>query len=578
MISGFQLDNIFHQIQTSILFNSPKSGNKWFDMLVLPLVIGIFGSLMNLVRMNYPYIINYVKDYFNNIKITSAKIDFEGTIHYLTYRTRVQLDLGMASFFYYIFKHIDEIEGLQYLRRIPDQQRDWDDTSDKECICPHIFEEFFIAQDKMIKLPSGLKIYPKIQNRTENDDAMTLNKQNNNIKSSIYGISVVYDKYDDNDKNMKYLLEHYKNLKDEYLEYRNNKINNNFQYVYMFSHKSDENVYFDKYSINNEPKHIEHIWFPEKKELINNIDHFIHNKDFYTNKGKPYRKVILAYGEPGCGKTSFLMALINMLKCSKLRYPRQLIHLKLDMLTRKDLMNILFKDTISVDNTSDTTVKIPFDRRIYYIEEIDGYKATHNRKNEEEITLDETDVNLTELLQFINNKDSRENSGGSENSGNSGNNGNNGNNEMDDVEIINNKLFNNHKNNDDKTNQLLKSIIGPMSSTVKGNDKLGIQDILEALDGIPSMKHGEIVFMTTNHIEKIDPALIRPGRVNHLIHFKKSNKDNTINQIEKYYDIKISSTLKTKIPTEKWTPAQIESVCDSSINLEEAVNKLIKVN
>ncbi len=40
----------------------------------------------------------------------------------------------------------------------------------------------------------------------------------------------------------------------------------------------------------------------------------------------------------------------------------------------------------------------------------------------------------------------------------------------------------------------------------------GISEILNALDGIV-FSHGRIIVMTTNHIEKLDPALLRPGRV-----------------------------------------------------------------
>ena len=36
--------------------------------------------------------------------------------------------------------------------------------------------------------------------------------------------------------------------------------------------------------------------------------------------------------------------------------------------------------------------------------------------------------------------------------------------------------------------------------------------MLNALDGVTS-SDGRIVFMTTNYIERLDPALIRPGRV-----------------------------------------------------------------
>lgn len=40
----------------------------------------------------------------------------------------------------------------------------------------------------------------------------------------------------------------------------------------------------------------------------------------------------------------------------------------------------------------------------------------------------------------------------------------------------------------------------------------GISEILNALDGIV-VSHGRVIIMTTNYIEKLDPALVRPGRV-----------------------------------------------------------------
>lgn len=40
----------------------------------------------------------------------------------------------------------------------------------------------------------------------------------------------------------------------------------------------------------------------------------------------------------------------------------------------------------------------------------------------------------------------------------------------------------------------------------------GISEVLNALDGV-TIGHGRIMVLTTNHIEKLDPALIRPGRI-----------------------------------------------------------------
>ena len=55
--------------------------------------------------------------------------------------------------------------------------------------------------------------------------------------------------------------------------------------------------------------------------------------------------------------------------------------------------------------------------------------------------------------------------------------------------------------------------------------------ILNTLDGI-GRKNKLITFMTTNHTDRLDPALLRPGRVDYRLEFTYS----TINQISKMYD------------------------------------------
>lgn len=48
-------------------------------------------------------------------------------------------------------------------------------------------------------------------------------------------------------------------------------------------------------------------------------------------------------------------------------------------------------------------------------------------------------------------------------------------------------------------------------STEDNESKITFSGLLNALDGVVASE-GRILFMTTNHIEKLDPALIRPGR------------------------------------------------------------------
>ena len=65
------------------------------------------------------------------------------------------------------------------------------------------------------------------------------------------------------------------------------------------------------------------------------------------------------------------------------------------------------------------------------------------------------------------------------------------------------------------------------------NDCIILADLLEILDGYAYLDKC-IIIMTTNHIEKLDEALIRPGRIDHKIEFTYAT-NNQINQILKYY-------------------------------------------
>ena len=47
--------------------------------------------------------------------------------------------------------------------------------------------------------------------------------------------------------------------------------------------------------------------------------------------------------------------------------------------------------------------------------------------------------------------------------------------------------------------------------------KLTLAGLLNVLDGVVDSP-GRILIMTTNHPEKLDPALIRPGRINKRLH------------------------------------------------------------
>ena len=60
---------------------------------------------------------------------------------------------------------------------------------------------------------------------------------------------------------------------------------------------------------------------------------------------------------------------------------------------------------------------------------------------------------------------------------------------------------------------LLEDIDGMFSGREKlGSGYLTFSGFLNALDGIKASE-GQILYMTTNHLDRLDPALIRPGRI-----------------------------------------------------------------
>lgn len=59
---------------------------------------------------------------------------------------------------------------------------------------------------------------------------------------------------------------------------------------------------------------------------------------------------------------------------------------------------------------------------------------------------------------------------------------------------------------------------------------------------------GRVLVMTTNHREKLDPALIRPGRVDHEVEFENATQKETQELFERIYTSSTTavSTMKAK--------------------------------
>jgi mitochondrial chaperone BCS1 len=94
---------------------------------------------------------------------------------------------------------------------------------------------------------------------------------------------------------------------------------------------------------------------------------------------------------------------------------------------------------------------------------------------------------------------------------------------IEDIDVASNSV----KNRAISNQKELSSYPDPMGG-------LKLADILNALDGV-STGSGNVVIMTTNDIDSLDPALIRPGRVDLCIHLGYLNQCSFDMLLSRYY-------------------------------------------
>jgi len=76
------------------------------------------------------------------------------------------------------------------------------------------------------------------------------------------------------------------------------------------------------------------------------------------------------------------------------------------------------------------------------------------------------------------------------------------------------------------------------------------------LDGIHECS-GRIIIMTTNRVDVLDKALIRPGRIDIKLHFKKCSAYDITQMIEKFWSVKVAEADLKPDSDGKYTSAEI---------------------
>jgi hypothetical protein len=143
---------------------------------------------------------------------------------------------------------------------------------------------------------------------------------------------------------------------------------------------------------------------------------------------------------------------------------------------------------------------------------------------------------------------------------------------------------------DDAQQQMILQAAMAMSSTAEaGNnngpsffvkpkkDGLNLSGLLNVLDGVVDTP-GRIVIMTTNHPELLDPALIRPGRIDKKIMLGYMNWADMVEMVELYFqtilDDEHADRLRRIASALSLTPAELEQLAAENEDVEDLLVQL----
>jgi len=109
--------------------------------------------------------------------------------------------------------------------------------------------------------------------------------------------------------------------------------------------------------------------------------------------------------------------------------------------------------------------------------------------------------------------------------------------------------------------------LGTVTSPAEDN-RPTLGEILNVLDGVPE-RHGHILVMDTNHMSRLDSALIRPGRVDRILSWKKLSSVSVGRFLGNYYGVAIPEEMS--FPDRTFTAAELQSAVLSHRSLSSFI-------
>jgi chaperone BCS1 len=363
---------------------------------------------------------------------------------------------------------------------------------------------FIVSQDNQFIVDEKLKIYgyTVLDSETNQDEKST------NIRVKSEKIEITLYSYVSSLKTIETFID---TIKNKYLEsIKDLRKNQLFFYIQTEINNNDKSVYncFKEIKFDSS-RTFDNLFFPEKKDILDKICFFRNNRDWYNKMGIPYTLGIGIHGPPGTGKTSFFKALANYLKVHIVSLSFKLIT------TKKQLQDFYFETRYNYNNQEND---IGFDKKIIIFEDLDCAGDIFLDRNIKKKKLEEK--KKEEIIK-----------------------------------IDTNKILSNIAQCLEKPEQ------GP---TVKfTEDPITLDDILNLWDGLHETP-GRIIAISSNHYDTLDPALIRPGRIDITLEMKLVNKETLSEMFHHFFGFPISTEDLKMFRENVYSPAEIVNIYISS--------------